>query len=104
VAAIARRGRRQLAGTAAQVAAVVAAGLVLPARVAGRSTAERPLPATAPARTAPLRSPGSVPGAFHVTLDAQARVQAFHLALSGSRSTGECGGGLVVFEHPRKRG
>jgi hypothetical protein len=50
--AIARRGRRrrrrQLAGAAALVAAVVAAGLVLPARLAGRSTGDRPLPATAP--------------------------------------------------------
>src|SRR5512132_561806 len=52
VEAIARRGRRrrrrQVAGTAALVAAVVAAGLVLPARLAGRTTADRPLPATAP--------------------------------------------------------
>jgi hypothetical protein len=51
VEAIARRGRRrrrrQVAGTAALVAAVVAAGLVLPARLAGRTTGDRPLPATA---------------------------------------------------------
>ena len=52
----------------------------------------------------PLLSPGSVPGAFHVVLDGPARVQAFHLALCGSRKTGDCAGGLVVFEHPRKRG
>jgi len=45
-----------------------------------------------------------VPGAFHVVLDGPARVQAFHLALCGSRKTGDCAGGLVVFEHPRKRG
>jgi cell division protein FtsX len=49
--AIARRGRRrrrrQLAGTSLLVVAVVAAGLVLPARLAGRS-GEDPLPATAP--------------------------------------------------------
>jgi cell division protein FtsX len=53
VEAIARRGRRrrrrQLAGSAALVAAVVAAGLVVPARLAGRSSLDRPLPATAPA-------------------------------------------------------
>jgi cell division protein FtsX len=51
-AAIARRGRRrrrrQLAGSALLVAAVAAAGLVLPARLTGRSPADRPLPATAP--------------------------------------------------------
>jgi cell division protein FtsX len=49
--AIARRGRRrsrrQLAGTAMVVAAVVAAGLVLPSRLAGRS-GPGPAPATAP--------------------------------------------------------
>jgi cell division protein FtsX len=48
--AIARRGRRRrrrrLAGTAMVVAAVVAAGLVLPARLASRT---RPAPAAAPA-------------------------------------------------------
>jgi cell division protein FtsX len=53
LAAVARRGRRrrrrQLAGTAALVVAVAAAGLVLPARLAGRTPAWRPLPATAPA-------------------------------------------------------
>src|ERR671912_1385955 len=51
-AAIARHGRRrrrrQLAGSALLVAAVAAAALVLPARLAGRSPADRPLPATAP--------------------------------------------------------
>ncbi|HJU00727.1 MAG TPA: permease-like cell division protein FtsX, partial [Actinomycetes bacterium] len=57
-----------------------------------------------PARAAPLFSPGSMPGAFHVTLDGPARVQEFHRALCGSRTTGECAGGLVVLEHPRKRG
>ena len=56
-----------------------------------------------PAKVTPLFTPASVPGAFHVTLDAPARVQEFHLALCGSRKTGECAGGLVVFEHPRKR-
>ena len=50
----------------------------------------------------PLFSPGSVPGAFHVTLDGPARVRAFHLALCGSRTTGACAGGLVVLEHPRR--
>ena len=51
-AAIARRGRRrrrrQLAGSARLVAAVAAAALVLPARLTGRTPADRPLPATAP--------------------------------------------------------
>src|SRR5918994_4023816 len=51
-AAITRRGRRrrrrQLAGSALLVAAVAAAALVLPARLTGRSPADRPLPATAP--------------------------------------------------------
>ena len=55
VAAIARRGRRRrrhrLAGTALVVVAVAAAGLVLPARLTGRSAADRSLPATAPAPT-----------------------------------------------------
>jgi cell division protein FtsX len=50
-AALARRGRRrrrrQLAGSALLVAAMVAAGLVLPARLAGRSGPD-PVPATAP--------------------------------------------------------
>jgi FtsX extracellular domain len=56
-----------------------------------------------PTKAAPLFTPGSVPGAFHVTLDGPARAQAFHLALCGSRTTGDCAGGLVVLEHPRKR-
>src|SRR5918995_75329 len=43
-----RRRRRQLAGSALLVADVAAAALVLPARLAGRSPADRPLPATAP--------------------------------------------------------
>jgi len=55
-----------------------------------------------PAKEAPLYTPGSMHGAFHVTLDGPARVQEFHLALCGSRKTGACAGGLVVFEHPRK--
>jgi cell division protein FtsX len=50
-AALARRGRRrrrrQLAGAALLVAAVAAAGLVLPARLTGR-TGDLPRPATAP--------------------------------------------------------
>jgi cell division protein FtsX len=50
--AVARRGRRhrrrQLAGSTLLVAAVVAAGLVLPARLAGRP-GDRPVPAAAPA-------------------------------------------------------
>ena len=50
-AALARRGRRrrrgQLAGAVLVVAAVAAAGLVLPARLTGR-TGDRPRPATAP--------------------------------------------------------
>ena len=49
--AIARRGRRrrrrQLAGSALMVAAVAAVGLVVPARLAGRS-ADDPAPAAAP--------------------------------------------------------
>jgi len=57
-----------------------------------------------PAKVTPLFTPGSVPGAFHVTLDGPARVREFHLALCGSRKTGDCAGGLVVLEHPRKRG
>jgi cell division protein FtsX len=57
-----------------------------------------------PAKVAPLVTPASLLGAFHVTLDAPVRVQEFHLALCGSRKTGECPGGLVVLEHPRKRG
>ena len=53
VAAIARRARRrrrrQRAGTALVVLAGAAAGLVELARLAGRSAADRPLPASAPA-------------------------------------------------------
>jgi cell division protein FtsX len=56
-----------------------------------------------PAKVTPLFTPEAVPGAFHVTLDGPARVEEFHLALCGSRRTGECAGGLVVFEHPRRR-
>jgi cell division protein FtsX len=56
-----------------------------------------------PVKATPLFTPGSMRGTFHVTLDGPARVQAFHLALCGSRKTGECAGGLVVLEHPRKR-
>jgi cell division protein FtsX len=56
-----------------------------------------------PAKVTPLLTPASVPGAFHVTLDGPAQVQEFHLALCGSRKTGACAGGLVVFDHPRKR-
>ena len=56
-----------------------------------------------PAKVTPLFTPASVPGAFHVTLEGPARVQEFHLALCGSRKTGQCAGGLVVLEHPRKR-
>jgi cell division protein FtsX len=56
-----------------------------------------------PAKVLPLFTPGSMRGAFHVTLDGPARVRAFHLALCGSRTTGECAGGLVVLDHPRKR-
>ena len=41
---------------------------------------------------------------YRVTLDGPARVGEFHMALCGSRTTGDCAGGLVVFEHPRKRG
>jgi cell division protein FtsX len=55
-----------------------------------------------PAKQAPLYTPGSMHGAFHVSLDGPARVQEFHLALCGSRKTGACAGGLVVFEHPRR--
>ena len=50
----------------------------------------------------PKITPASLPGSFHVALDGPARVRAFHLALCRSRTTGACGG-LVVFEHPRKR-
>jgi FtsX extracellular domain len=57
-----------------------------------------------PTKVAPLLTPGSVPGAFHVILNGPARTQAFHLALCGSRTTGECPGDLVVLEHPRKQG
>jgi cell division protein FtsX len=50
LAAVARRGRRRrrrrLAGTAVLVAGVVAAGLVLPARLASRPVADAPAPAT----------------------------------------------------------
>jgi FtsX-like permease family protein len=56
-----------------------------------------------PTKVTPPLSLGSVPGAFHITLDGPARVQEFHLALCGSRKTGACAGGLVVFEHPRKK-
>jgi cell division protein FtsX len=55
-----------------------------------------------PAKVVPLFSPGSVPGAFHVTLDKPARTEAFHRALCGSRTTGTCAGGLVVLEHSRR--
>ena len=57
-----------------------------------------------PVKVSPLYTPGSMHGAFHVTLDDPARVQEFHLALCGSRKTGECAGGLVVLEHSRKQG
>src|SRR5918993_470141 len=57
-----------------------------------------------PAKVTPLFTPGSVPGAFHVALDGPARGREFHLALCGSRKTGDCAGGLVVLEHPRKQG
>jgi hypothetical protein len=57
-----------------------------------------------PAKVSPLYTPRSMHGAFHVTLDGPARVQEFHLDLCGSRTTGECPGGLVVLEHPRKQG
>jgi len=57
-----------------------------------------------PAKVTPLVTPGSMRGAFHVTLDAPARVQEFHLALCGSRKTGACAGGLVILEHTRKQG
>jgi cell division protein FtsX len=55
-----------------------------------------------PAIVTPLFTPKSVPGAFHVALERPARVGEFHLALCGSRVTGDCAGGLVVLEHPRK--
>ncbi|HEY6709879.1 MAG TPA: permease-like cell division protein FtsX [Actinomycetota bacterium] len=48
-------------------------------------------------------SPISMRASFRVALDQPNRVAEFHLALCGSRKTGECAGGLVVFEHPRKR-
>jgi hypothetical protein len=54
-----------------------------------------------PASVTPLFTPKSVPGAFHVALERPARVGQFHLALCGSRTTGACGG-LVVLEHPRR--
>jgi cell division protein FtsX len=54
-----------------------------------------------PGKMTPLFSPGSVPGAFHVTLDGPARTGEFHRALCGSRKTGACAGGLVLLEHPR---
>ena len=57
-----------------------------------------------PAKVTPLFTPGSVPGSFRVALDGPARVGEFHLALCGSRTTGDCAGGLVILEHPRKRG
>jgi cell division protein FtsX len=56
-----------------------------------------------PAKVTPLYSPETMPAAFHVALDRPARVEAFHRALCGSRTTGECAGGLVVLEHPRRR-
>jgi hypothetical protein len=55
-----------------------------------------------PSKVTPPFSPGSVPGAFHVTLAGPARTQAFHLALCGSRKTGACAGGLVMLEHTRR--
>jgi hypothetical protein len=56
-----------------------------------------------PRKAAPPYSPGSMLGAFHVNLDVPARARAFHLALCGSRKTGECAG-LVVLEHASKQG
>jgi cell division protein FtsX len=57
-----------------------------------------------PARPIPPRySPEAMRAAFRVALDQPSRVREFHLALCGSRTTGECPGGLVVLEHPRKR-
>jgi cell division protein FtsX len=55
-----------------------------------------------PSKVTPPLSPGSVPGAFHVTLDGPTRAHEFHLALCGSRKTGACAGGLVVLEHTRR--
>ena len=52
----------------------------------------------------PIYTWKSAPAAFRVALDRPARVAAFHLALCGSRTTGECPGDLVVLEHPRKQG
>jgi cell division protein FtsX len=57
-----------------------------------------------PAKVSPLYTPASMPGAFHVTLDSPARAGEVHLALCGSRRTGECAGVLAVLEHPRKQG
>ena len=82
------------------------------ARVTYESPAEayRRLPewlrqqAADPATPIPRYSPETMPAAFRVALDEPARVREFHLALCGSRRTGDCAGGLVVLEHPRKRG
>ena len=56
-----------------------------------------------PVKEAPLFSPETVPAAFHVALREPVRVAEFHRALCGSRTTGTCAGGLVVFEHARAR-
>jgi hypothetical protein len=56
-----------------------------------------------PASPIPRYSPEMMPGAFRVALDDPARAGDVHLALCGSRTTGECPAGLVVLEHPRKR-
>jgi hypothetical protein len=82
------------------------------ARVTYESPAEayRRLPellrqqAADPAAAFPRYSPETMPGAFRVALDDPARAREVHLALCGSRTTGECPGGLVVLEHPRKQG
>ena len=51
---------------------------------------------------APALGPEAMHGSFRVTLEEPARIDQVHLALCGSRRTGDCSGGLVVLEHPRR--
>jgi cell division protein FtsX len=54
-----------------------------------------------PASARSRYSPETMRAAFRVALDQPARAREVHLALCGSRTTGACGG-LVVLEHPRR--
>jgi FtsX extracellular domain len=52
----------------------------------------------------PALGPEAMHGSLRVTLDGRVRVDEVHGALCGGRRPGECPGGLVVLEHPRRPG